>query len=271
MGERRFKVGDRVRDISYNNLLATVVLIGDGTVGVHYDGDLHNDRPIMFPQSDYVLVAKATGTDEKAVAEEPKFKVGDRVRVITKRHGNPQFGMIGTVVETSRGGVLDIEIEYDKPFGILKTNQYASTDLELIDLLTIQTGRYYKTRDGRKVGPMHFTSPCSEWPWEAKGYEDYCRSDGTTWDGRAPENRTTDLVAEWVDEPAATASPTTGFTIPLPEEDDDPDSKLLVSISADTSALDSEIDRILKRLKKLKKRARKMGIDLEYSELRDAA
>lgn len=34
---------------------------------------------------------------------------------------------------------------------------------------------------------------------------------------------------------------------------------------------DAEIDRVKRRLKKLAKRARKMGIDLEFSDLRDAA
>jgi len=52
---------------------------------------------------------------------------------------------------------------------------------------------------------------------------------------------------------------------------DKPDSKLLVTITTDTSSLDAEIDRVKRRLKKLAKRARKLGIRLDYSDLRDAA
>ena len=126
-GTPKFRGGDRVRDISYENLLATVVAAQGDKVGVHYDGDPAPSKPIMFPAADYVLV------------------------------------------ETSQ-------------------------------------------------------------------------------------------------------SPTTGFTVPhFDDEDVGPDSKLVVSISADTNALDAEIDRVLRRLKKLKKKARKLGVNLEYSELLSAA
>lgn len=52
----KFKVGDRVCDISYENLLATVAAVQGDKVGVHYDGGPAPSKPIMFPATDYVLV-----------------------------------------------------------------------------------------------------------------------------------------------------------------------------------------------------------------------
>lgn len=55
------------------------------------------------------------------------------------------------------------------------------------------------------------------------------------------------------------------------DNDTQPETRLSVTISADTSALDAEIDRVKRRLKKLAKRARKLGITLEFSDIQDAA
>ena len=71
--------------------------------------------------------------------------------------------------------------------------------------MKIEAGKYYKTRDGRKVGPMVEEEPLwSDWPWGVEGYE--CDLGRTLWedDGTADETQDADLIAEWTE---ATADP----------------------------------------------------------------
>lgn len=138
-----------------------------------------------------------------------KFKVGDPVKVITKRHGDEQFGKTGTVAEIGQLGDLDIEISYDEPFGCLEKNQYASRDLELVywdhdprkaKPLKIEAGKFYRTRDGRKVGPMEEgryggwfdkSKSLTGYPWDANG----------VW--LEGQTSVLDLIAEWTTSCAA--------------------------------------------------------------------
>lgn len=202
--------------------------------------------------------------------------------------------------------------------------------------LRIEAGRCYRTRDGRKVGPMREADPDEAW-------EDYrhargafvataglSENDGSiyaangTWLTSEGDDRR-DIIAEWPadadndnaanpkfkvgDRVHVTQSPyelliserdgiiesiapesyrafwlvrldnyggTLSFndeelSLVAPATSDEPDVSLSVTVSADTSALDAEIDRVKRKLKKLKKRARKLGIRLDYSELRDVA
>jgi hypothetical protein len=67
-------------------------------------------------------------------------------------------------------------------------------------MLKIEEGKFYRTRDGQKVGPMNPSISGGSWPWECLGsvYSD----SGVRWYGASrPE---TDLVAEWVDLTAIT-------------------------------------------------------------------
>ena len=60
--------------------------------------------------------------------------------------------------------------------------------------LKIEAGRYYKTRDGRKVGPMK-TSRMPKWPFEGGAV-----GEGDAWynaDGTCPHIPDDDLIAEW--------------------------------------------------------------------------
>lgn len=219
-----------------------------------------------------------------------KFKVGDRVttndttNVDIIQHWNDWFrGEHGEIVD----GALVVASVSDKRIGLSNragaAHFYMPQSTLTIAPLTIRAGRYYRTRDGRKVGPMAWsrrgilwaTAPgfCSDrWYTQHNMHFKGCYINAST-----VEETNDDLIAEWVDEPAAVDAGsndngTAGFTIPIMDDEDaEPDSKLLVSISADTSALDTEIDRVLRRLKKLKKKARKLGVNLEYSELLSAA
>ncbi|MGR9056043.1 hypothetical protein ACU8NH_09055 [Rhizobium leguminosarum] len=63
-----------------------------------------------------------------------KFKVGDRVRVTTRRFGDRQFGKTGVVIDDKYDSkTLTIEIKYDTPmYHGLSINQYGEGDLEFI-------------------------------------------------------------------------------------------------------------------------------------------
>ena len=69
--------------------------------------------------------------------------------------------------------------------------------------MQLEAGKYYKTRDGRKVGPMiDMDNGCSD-PWKAylPGEEvAYWRDSGSHWGDIRPS----DLIAEWPSETAQT-------------------------------------------------------------------
>lgn len=76
--------------------------------------------------------------------------------------------------------------------------------------INLEVGKYYRTRDGRKVGPMR------KWDFEP-GLFDCADMDGEYWsengfnadgpDGGIIGERELDLIAEWFDEPAAEPAP----------------------------------------------------------------
>lgn len=119
-----------------------------------------------------------------------KFKLGDRVRRIDESHFPLGFGRIGEEYQ-----VLGVE-----QGGIVVVDGYAAASVDSFELvrapLKLEAGKYYRTRDGRKVGPMEFHSDVGL--IEKLG-------DGRIWSTNgefvgSPE-RDVDLIAEWVDEP----------------------------------------------------------------------
>lgn len=72
--------------------------------------------------------------------------------------------------------------------------------------LKIEAGRCYKTRDGRKVGPMRKYDGDS---WKERGGRYLWRDNGERY-FESDRGGATDLIAEWIDEPAAqpTEAPT---------------------------------------------------------------
>lgn len=157
---------------------------------------------------------------------EQRFKVGDRVRTI----GGGDDGYIGVegVIETDDGSTCrNLRVKLDKPiekWGDTKIWRSAH-HLEHVLLvpeqpatLKIEAGKFYKTRDGRKVGPMErfngcglgrsnvfnqdaaFTAPDLEESRDGGSYT----SDGTWLTSNG--NCVFDIIAEWIDEPAANAS-----------------------------------------------------------------
>lgn len=75
------------------------------------------------------------------------LKVGDRVRVTTHRHGENQFGKEGTVIETGRSLVTELDILVGFNGGIV--NSYATSDLELITEGPVRTVTRREVVEGR--------------------------------------------------------------------------------------------------------------------------
>lgn len=77
-------------------------------------------------------------------------------------------------------------------------------------MLKIEEGKYYKTRDGRKVGP-------AKWSWgkfEFDGSWSMCHEPDGTYCGRKESERDLDLIAEWTDGPVVTETVTKTRIVP---------------------------------------------------------
>ena len=191
------KVGDKVRSkyschsggYDIGDVFTVTKVDGEFIEFVDKDG---SDRLRSSDEFDLLPVADTTS--------KPAFKVGDRVRLTAGEDEYRHSGSIGLIVrlEKSYARVL-----FDAPFdgwGETGRNWHVQlSNLELADL-TIETGKFYRTRDGRKVGPMRRYS--GGWLYETDDHGRMWRDDGMRY---YEESRGggSDLIAEWVDEPAS--------------------------------------------------------------------
>ncbi len=116
-----------------------------------------------------------------------KFKVGDRVR-FKKSYPTSVAGCEAVVVAVTNWG-----IQVDTPSYGRSTESPDSLE----PAFTIETGKFYRTRDGRKVGPAYRHH--DGWGMGTEGGKMWA-NDGHRYFGNAPE---TDLIAEWSDAPAS--------------------------------------------------------------------
>lgn len=158
-----------------------------------------------------------------------KFKVGDRVRVTR------DAGYTGTIKGRSSDEYRNepaYAVNMDWYSNPETTTTWYESELEPVaesqqpQPLRIEAGKFYITRDGRKVGPMRRWSDEARHRWEADDDElPYIwADDGTEIDSDIDDGA--DLVAE-VDEPgrdngSAGYGSTAGFTVPLCAYDDEP-------------------------------------------------
>lgn len=72
--------------------------------------------------------------------------------------------------------------------------------------MQIEAGKFYRARDGQKVGPMRSTK--ENYPWAGPLTNEENRADcaGFNDDGSCPHISQYDLIAEWTDEPVGHAS-----------------------------------------------------------------
>lgn len=205
----KFKKGDRVKVLAGHGMEGFGAVTGMiGIVNEHGSG-----VPFVTLPGVKHDVAFIEGKLE-LVADEPKFKVGDRVRVVKDGLSTTgAVGMLGTVRDIIEGRPNPFQVEMDKGgtyHSVAVSGSYCwswfAADAIVPATLTIQAGRYYKTRDGRKVGPMRDDWNDGEWPFHVTSGI----LSGNLWDasgknylGLEPH---TDLIAEWVDELATAAS-----------------------------------------------------------------
>jgi hypothetical protein len=124
-----------------------------------------------------------------------KFKIGDRVRDVSP-HGPGLGHGAGTIVGREHDTWV---IDWDAtPYG--RINWHDDQIEHLTQPLTIIEGRYYKTRDGRKVGPAR-----RQREWFLFGDYSYC-PDGKRMALSAEVSETSGdtIIAEWQDGPVVT-------------------------------------------------------------------
>lgn len=204
MGEQRFKVGDWVR-VKDNRGAPLDYKVGDvcQVSAVRDDLVFSNKKPGMF-----------------AKRFEPwQPRVGERVRIVNPRHDFKcgHKGREFTVAEQQES------YEGEPAFvGCPESRPYIWTTSELEPVaavvatteqpatLKIEAGKFYKTRDGRKVGPIVVAQGRGEpWPWKScYGWNTYyLKEDGFSCPGSIHNHRDADdLIAEWIDEPVAKPS-----------------------------------------------------------------
>lgn len=198
MGEQGFKVGDWVRSL---------VNWGDIEAGKiyqipHLDGD---GEPWFTPDgtggwSDYLTL------DE---IEPWQPRVGERVRV-----NYPGWEGEGEVTAEYAHGITLVTLRSGKRSG--EEGGFVLRDIEPIATATtpaqpatlkIEAGRFYRTRDGQKVGPMARWSYSAEHPWEQQGGSSVFTKGGDIWrDDGTSEYDVPPIIAEWIDEPVAKPS-----------------------------------------------------------------
>jgi len=66
--------------------------------------------------------------------------------------------------------------------------------------MKLEVGKYYRTREGEKVGPMRHHPDDRAHPWRSDSGAAYA-DDGTRWEGANQPDSI--IIAEWTDEPVA--------------------------------------------------------------------
>nr|WP_312968054.1 hypothetical protein [Brucella intermedia] len=124
-----------------------------------------------------------------------KFKVGDRVR-FKKSYPTSVAGSEAVVV-----AVTNLGIQVDTPSFGRSTESPDSIE----PAFTIREGKFYRTRDGRKVGPIGSNNTLMSvlFPFVDNSNESDCWStDGKfLYPGHPDSDK--DLIAEWLDEPTS--------------------------------------------------------------------
>jgi len=200
MGEQRFKVGDWVRRVQPSDWPEQYGVVG----GIY---------KVLKVGSCGIAVTAGAGKADATSFEPWQPRVGERVKVT----GNYQWAGDGEVTELRNYGVF---------IALMKTGQFSGKeggfylrDLEPIlttatteqpAALKIEAGKFYKTRDGRKVGPIVVAQGRGKpWPWRSRYGLNiyYFKEDGFSCPGSAHLHRDADdIIAEWIDEPVAKPS-----------------------------------------------------------------
>lgn len=206
------KVGDRVRVKSNNNIFRSGTPAGcEGTITRVY-GDSGVELNLEHPRDGGIgqtCSAPQKYLEPLPVAEQPAgevereaagggFKAGDRIRLIADPYSIDALGSEFVAVARTSGATESVHFTDSDGEVTWRPGEYFELVTPTTDTWPPVVGKYGKTRDGRKVGPMIK----DEW-----GLRDKSRTiTGQSWnaDGSfiAGTVSNLDLVAEWVDEPA---------------------------------------------------------------------
>lgn len=235
------------------------------------------------------------GFSEAMMVPAPLFAVGDKVRFTeNNRDSGAAYGAKGDlaiITHIYTDGTREANVRLDKdgeewhahlddlePGPVAETVAASNDNGGNGGTLVIHEGHYYKTRDGRKVGPAVVSDGRSidrdgnAEAFYVGGMGLYSRGGIWLTGHNISDN---DIIAEWPAEDHDPAS-TAGFTVPLeaPEfadKNEEPDATLTTKITVDFSDFDAELDRIFARLRKLRRKSKKLGIKIESSGLQEAA
>lgn len=185
------KVGDKVRclvtefDVRKGELYEVLKVQDSGRVW--FLDDVSDRFYLDVDEYELLPVAEATG--------KPAFKVGDRVRVLSDYLPWAHGGEIGTVQKVDKRD-RDCFVKFETERMGDHTWYVRWDNLELAPSLTIETGKFYRTRDGRKVGPI----TCNGFGvYGSPEHPNHWYENGLSFSDN--KQIPTDLIAEWVDEP----------------------------------------------------------------------
>lgn len=203
MGE--FKKGDFVRRTSGSSLYTSA--------GKHEAGFVGQVADVKFRGGTNDIIF-TNGQEGIAECYEPwQPRVGERVRYSGKSAIYSEKELVGLEGEvTELNGEL-VNVKWDKPIvdGIRTGGAKYIENVEPIlttttpkqpATLKIEAGKFYKTRDGRKVGPAYIVGSCAVFG-NGSNYASAVWAD----DGRSSHRgdklilKDNDIIAEWIDEP----------------------------------------------------------------------
>lgn len=201
----RYGIGARVRDRE-GDLAEVIGKPEKGYRNVRIIGGKYDGMTYWASKSELSPVAVDVAETASCCAEkgEVAFAVGDRVVA----GGGDPAGRVGVIELADTDGTYDVKFD-DWSGGHSGSARDGSMnhwwcDAEQLRPFAIEAGKFYRTRDGRKVGPMTVWDNEVEHSFDSAGGERIWRQDGTS-------VYEPDIVAEWI-EPVATAAPAEPWT-----------------------------------------------------------
>ena len=201
MGEQRFKVGDWVR-------------VNDNR-GAPMDYKVGDVCQVSAVRKDLVFCGDAAMFAKRIEPWQPR--VGERVRYTGKSTIYSERELVGLEGEVTELNGNLVNIKWDKAIvdGIRTGGAKYIENIEPLvtaaqeqpATIKIEAGKFYKTRDGRKVGPAFIVGSCAVFG-NGSNYASAVWAD----DGRSSHRddklslKDNDIIAEWIDEPVAKPS-----------------------------------------------------------------
>ncbi len=197
MGE--FKKGDFVRRTAGESLTTNAGRHGAGFVGQIADIVKGFTTEVVFTNGHAGLIE---------MYEPWQPRIGEPVKVT----GNDQWAGDGEVTELRKAGIIIVTMKTGKFAG--RRGGFYIRELEPVlaaatpATLKIEEGKFYKTRDGRKVGPAFVSGNIATFGSRSNHASAVWSDDGrSSYRGDKTSLKDNDIVAEWIDAPEAKANP----------------------------------------------------------------